>query len=698
MARPRTRTICASIAILWTLVANAQPTDEEEEMALIYGDKSMISITTGAAQPLTRAPAVATVITAQDIEAIGATNLDEVLETVPGLHVSHSKIAYAPIYTIRGIGTEYNPEVLMLTNGIPMTSVFAGDRGNVWGGLPVEDIARIEIIRGPGSALYGADAFSGVINIVTKTADEINGTKVGARLGSFETRDAWMLHGGKWGAFDVAGYLRIGRTNGAKETVAADAQTALDRARGTHASYAPGPTDLGYNAVDASLDLSYQHWRFRAGLKRRTNLQSGPGIAQALDPAGRSFGQRITADLTYHDPAFTNNWDVTVQASYFHLNEKSDLVLFPPGTDFGLGAFPNGMIGNPYKWERHLRLAASAFYTGIEKHRLRFGVGTKNDNLYKVEESKNYAYISVPGYGSLPAPLGSVVDVTGAGAFMTPHKRTVNYVYAQDEWNFTQDWTLTGGVRHDHYSDFGGTTNPRLALVWDAAYNVTAKLLAGRAFRAPSFVELYNVNNPVALGNPSLQPETISTTEAAVSWQPTGTLQLNANVFHYKMRDIISYVNYVAQNTGSQTGNGLEFEASWDVSRKVRLSGNYAYQRSVNDATNTDAGNAPHHHLYLRADWRFGFDWQGNVQVNYIAGRNRMAGDTRPQIPDYHTVDLTLRKGKATSGNWDFTFSVHNLFDATVLEPSPYSETGLYIPGDFPMPGRSAYIQARYGF
>lgn len=691
MIRLSAGTICISFAVLWTTVASAQPADEEEEMALIYGDKSMISITTGSSQPIVRAPAVATVITAQDIEAIGATNLDEVLETVPGLHVSHSTIAYAPIYTIRGIGTQYNPEVLLLTNGIPMTSVFAGDRGNVWGGLPVEDIARIEIIRGPGSALYGADAFSGVINIITKTAADIDGTQVGARLGSFATRDAWMLHGGKWGHVDVAGYLRVGRTDGAKEVISADAQTALDTALGTHASHAPGPTDLGYNALDAMIDLSYQKWQFRAGLKRRDDLQSGPGIAQALDPTGRSFGERITSDLTYHDPEFSKNWDVTVQASYFHLNEKSDLVLFPPGTNFGAGTFPDGMIGNPYKWERHVRLTMSAFYTGIDKHRLRIGAGTQNDNLYKVQESKNYEFLGTY------VPLASVVDVTEAGAFMTPHSRTVNYLYAQDEWNFTKDWTLTGGVRRDQYSDFGGTTNPRLALVWDAAYNVTAKLLAGRAFRAPSFVELYNVNNPVALGNPNLQPETISTIESAVSWQPTGTLQVNANVFHYKMRDIISYVNGVAENTGTQTGNGLEFETSWDVSRRIRLSGNYAYQRSVNDATSSDVGDAPHHHLYLRADWRFGVDWQGNVQVNRIAGRDRVAGDTRPAVPNYQTVDVTVRKGKATSGHWDFAVSAHNLFDATVLDPSPMVAMGLFIPGDFPLAGRTVYVQARYG-
>jgi iron complex outermembrane receptor protein len=78
----------------------------------------------------------------------------------------------------------------MLVNGLPVTTSFAGNRGNVWGGLPIENVARIEVIRGPGSALYGADAFAGVINIITKTAADINGSQFGVRAGSFGSGDA----------------------------------------------------------------------------------------------------------------------------------------------------------------------------------------------------------------------------------------------------------------------------------------------------------------------------------------------------------------------------------------------------------------------------------------------------------------------------------------------------------------------------
>src|SRR5438105_2117588 len=185
----RTSVVAAACALCVPVcIAQAQQVSEEDELALIYGDKSSVSIATGSRQPLRRAPAVATVITAQDIAAMGATDLDEVLETVPGIHVGRSNQGYPPLYLIRGIYSEFNPQTLVLQNGLPMTTLFVGNRGNVSPGWPIDNIARIEIIRGPGSALYGADAFSGIINVITKTAADTPGTEPGFRSGSFKDR------------------------------------------------------------------------------------------------------------------------------------------------------------------------------------------------------------------------------------------------------------------------------------------------------------------------------------------------------------------------------------------------------------------------------------------------------------------------------------------------------------------------------
>lgn len=673
------------LAVVWG--AHAAPPTEEEELALAYGDKSFVSIASGSRQPIARAPSVASVITAEDIAAVGAADLDEVLEAVPGLHVARSPLGYNPIYTIRGISTQYNPQVLMLVNGIPITGVYTGDRSIIWGGMPVENIARIEVIRGPGSALYGADAFSGVINIITKTAADLDGTQFGLRAGSFNSRDAWVQHGGAWGGFDAAAYLRVGASDGQRQIIAADVLSPTP-----FPSLAPGPVNLGRNTIDGRLDLARDKWRLRAGYQQRNNVRTGAGIASALDPQGRNFGERISTDLTWQDTNFAPDLDVIAQASYLHITEQSDLTLYPPG----FPGFPDGVIGNPYKWERHLRFNLAAAYTGLQSHKLRFGAGTQDDDLYRTRETKNFTLVPVPG-GFFPAPLGAVVDVSDSAPFLRPHSRRVNYVYAQDEWAFTRDWYLTAGVRHDQYSDFGGTTNPRLALVWETAYNLTSKLLYGRAFRPPSFSELYIINNPVGLGNPNLKPETNESVELAFAWQPASTVQANLNLFRYRMKDILRFVpnpdgSATAQNSGRQNGQGVEVDLAWEAGQNLRLSGNYAQQHSVDAATSQDAGNAPRHHIYARADWRFMPGWTIDTQLNYVAGREREPGDLRPAIADYRTVDLTLRN-QSRGGDWDFAVTVRNLFDADAREPSP--APGL-IPNDLPLAPREWRFELRH--
>lgn len=691
----RFRCFTAAVLCVVASVGHGQSTDEEQELALSYGDKSIVTIATGTRQPLSRAPAVATVITAEDIRAIGATDLDQVLETVPGVHVAVSSIGYNPIYVIRGIYTNVNAQVLLLINGIPINNVFAGDRSQVWGGMPVQDISRIEVIRGPGSALYGADAFAGVINIITKTASDINGTEFGLRGGSFDTQQGWILHGGHLGPFDAAFSLEIGTTEGQRRTVAADAQTGLDALFGTHASLAPEPVNTQRDNIDARFDLAYGSWRFRAGYQGRRNIGTGVGTAQALDPVGHGDSDRINADLTYSDPNFSQDWDVSAQLGYFDVSTRADLVLFPPGA-IG-GAFPDGVIGNPDVYERHARLGLNAFYTGIAKHKIRLGTGYNFDDLYKVRETKNF----FQNPAGIPIPLGSVVDVSATAPFVRPTDRNVLYAFAQDEWSFKPDWALTAGLRYDHYSDVGQTVNPRLALVWDTAYDLTTKLLYGRAFRAPSFQELYNINNPVALGNPDLKPETIETLELAFAYQPTSKVSTGLNLFRYEIRDFLRFTqdstsatSFTAHNAGTQKGYGLELEAAWEVASNLRLSGNYAFQRSTDDTTGQDAGNAPHHQIYARVDWRFLPHWTWNTQAKWITERKRVAGDPRPDLPGYTTVDMTLRREKLGNSKWDMAMSVRNLFDADAREPSP--SPGL-IPNDLPLAGRSFYVELRRG-
>jgi iron complex outermembrane receptor protein len=661
------------LTLAFAVIAAAQP--PEEEIALIYGDKAYVRIATGSEQSISHAPSVATVITAEEIAAMGAIDLDQALESVPGLHVSKSHVVSKPIYSIRGIHTLQNSQVLMLVNGIPITNVFQGDRSQIWGGMPLENVARIEIIRGPGSALYGADAFAGVINIITKTADDIDGTELGVRGGSFNTWDAWLQHGGKLGPLDAALYLRGETTDGQKEIVRQDAVGAS------------GPINEDGKAFDARVELSKDAWRLRGAYQYR-KLGAGAGVAGALDPNARVAEDRWYLDLSYEQPNLAQNWELSGVAGYYEIYQHQPdpyFMLFPPGTVPG---YPNGMIGSPGHSERHLHAGLSAFYTGFEHHRVHFGTGVRYDDLYEFKEAKNF--------DANFAPLPGVTDATGNPGLVAlmPHDRFLYYGFVQEEWHFARDWTLTAGIRHDHYSDFGGTTNPRLALVWDTGYNVVVKAMHGEAFRAPTFVEQYAINNPVQSGTPDIKPETIQTDELVFAWQPTGKVQTNLSLFRYQMRNIIQLVNGRMQNAGDQTGQGLELESTWDANDSLRLNGSYSMQYSHSSLTGQDAGLAPHHRLFARADWRFMPLWQFGATVNHVMDREREQGDSRPKTPDYTTVNLNLRREKIAD-NWQVSLMVYNLFNSNAYEPTFRS---IGMGSDLPLPGRSLYLQVQLNF
>ena len=492
----------------------------------------------------------------------------------------------------------------------------------------------------------------------------------------------------------------MGTTNGISGTLGADAQSVNDRFFGTHASLAPGPINTGEHTIDTNLDLGYEKWRLRLVEMQRNDQGTGAGIASALDPVGKTDTERSIADLSWSNPELTRTWglgfDANIQRYVQTIPSYYDL--FPPGASFPTGTFPNGMIGAPETWEREMRMSANATYSGFEGHAVRFGMGFDDFKMDKTAEFKNF----VASPSGLPVPTGSVSAATSTTIFLTPHEREDMYAFLQDEWRFARDWALTAGLRADDYSDFGLTTNPRLALVWDVSQNITAKLLYGHAFRAPSFTEEYSVNNPVAKGNASLMPETIVTYEAAMTWQALPNLRIMPSVFYYKLKDIIVSVSDSSvatgttfQNTGSQHGSGFELEATWDATPELKFTGNVANQHSIDDSTDQDAGYVPHMHFNGRADWTFLPGWTADAQANYVSQRKRAAGDFRPSLPDYATLDLALRNTGALEG-WDFTGAVRNVSGEKCLEPS--LAPGQTLPYDLPVNPRTYYFQVSHRF
>ena len=699
------------IALLTALVISPHlyAQSEEDELELAYGDDSFISIATGRNKLITKAPAVASIITAEQIERSGARTIDEVLESVPGLHVSSSSTRLSPVYSMRGIRTDRNPQVLVLVNGVATTNLYFGDRGPV-SSMPTHAVSRVEIMRGPGSAVYGADAFAGVINIITKKAEDYDGLTAGARVGDFNETDAWVSFG-KTEGVDIAFSLQMTTTDGDDDRkVGSDTQTVFDNILSTNASLAPGSLDTHQERADINLELADDNWVFRYWSRHITEVGSGPGVALALDPSGNGEVDDYLLDFTLKKLLDTNGWEGDLQFSYYDVNTKSESTLFPEGTVLPIDAsgnvnpvagfptfFADGLIGNPEVYERRTSIDFSAYSKNFERHQLRLAVGASTSVLDPKEE-KNFG----PG-----VPVGTLTNVTGTPfIFVTSEDRDVMYVSVQDEIQIASDWELTAGVRVDDYSDFGTTTNPRLALVWDTSRRLTTKFLYGRAFRAPSFAELYAINNPIVLGNEELDPEIINTYEIAFAYRAGVNAQLGLNIFHYEIEDLIEFVTQpsgasVAQNSGDQTGEGVEFEWSYEATKALTISGNIALVSVEDDNTGEEAANFPEEQAYLQLDWLIANDWVLVPQIHYVGSQNREQGDPRDDLESYTLVNLALTSNFGAKGGFRWQIGVNNLTGEDYADPSPYEggvPSGSFMPDDFPSEGRQYYALGQYTF
>lgn len=664
-----------------------------------------ISLATGTPKNLRAAPAIASVITADDIQAMGATTLNEALETVPGLHVYPSdKALMSANYSIRGIHTSWNSQVLFLINGVPLKNTYSGSRPLAFS-MPVAMISRVEVIRGPGSAVYGADAFSGTINVITKDSHEIEGSQAGIRHGSFDSSQAWLQHGKVYGGWDVALGLDCQKTAGDNgRGIDKDMQTTFDALFGTKASLAPGPLSTNRESVNGQLALAKQNWTFHAWTDQVLDYGAADGAAQTL---GNNHIQvrQYAADLTYEKKDILPKIQSSTRLNYSYLKVRTEYQLFPPGAVLPIGTdgnlfsganmtlFPDGVLGTPQTINKQTGLEQTLLYSGLQQQRWRLALGY----LYVTEEaieSKNFG----PGVlnGTQAVSGGTLTNVNGNDIFMNDQARDVSFLSLQDEWSFARGWELTAGVRYDHYSDFGNTVNPRTALVWETLPELTTKLMYGRAFRPPSFSELYAKNNPSTLGTPDLKPETIDTYEMGFDYKPFSRLRTMASVFYYEVDDLIDLIpssgGAINQNYRSQTGKGFEIEAQWDVLDSLRLKGNMAYQRAKDTTNDSLVPNAPGLQWYANAHWSFQPDWSVDGQYFWIGDRQRMKGDTRPAIKDNDLVNLTLRR-KNIAKHWDAALALRNVFNEDVREPSQPT-----ISNDYPMEGRSIWVEVSCHF
>lgn len=682
-----------------------------------------ISSATGSDMPLRSAPAIATVITAKEIERSSARTLSEVLQMVPGLNFYLLSTALLkPAYDIRGLRTEKNAQILTLINGQPLDSANSGTPANCMT-FPASMIQQVEVIRGPGSAIFGADAFAGVINIITKDPDYLQQrAQTGIRYGDFDTAElfannAYHFENGANLGVNLSYMTSDGDAN---RIVKSDLQSLFDSRYGSDASLAPGRLNDQYETVHISGDLNYKAFQFSFwGYKNHSGNRNG--VASTLDNQGKIDDTQLVSTLSH---TFRwkekNEWVNTL--IYGYNKNAQHFVNFPPNTillvnDKGnpsssgsLFRFPDGHIGLPEYVENRFGYESTLYFRYTDRQKIRLSAGVhhidsdtrekKNfgPGILDVANRAEYATpVNDPNYPAVEWSMdGTLIDVSNTDYIYQPNaERTILFTSVQDEVTLNADWSLTAGLRYDHFSDVGESFSPRVALLWHNNDDLSAKLLYGHAFRVPSLSDLYIRNNPAATGNPNMKPEKLDTIELGISYTPTPNFNNTTNVYGYRANDLIDEqeidtgVTFI--NRGEQLGAGIETEFHWQPISELELMASYAYRWTEDQQTGKPIYGVAKHLGKLMANWHITENWNLNSDWSIVADIPREEGDARDKIDNYQLVNLanSYRLNHAIES----TLGVRNLFDKTYVSPSRG------IPkDDYPMPGRYVFAELKYRF
>jgi len=655
------------------------PADEQAELLLLYEEKDLVTATKRST-PLRKAPAIATIVTADEIRKMGARNLLDVLKMVPGLGISISEQGIDMI-EVRGIRSANVEKILFMIDGHPLNKNLFGSAFYLLAdALPVENIRQVEVVRGPGSALYGNSAFMATINIITRDADEIYRLEAKIGGGSFNALKGNLVGAATYGdRLEASGSFDYYRTSGPKLRVDADVL------RSTPYSMAPGFPDLGVRQTDAFLKLLYGDLSFRGHyLAKRKWRYIGIGYAVTDDhynDAENYWGElawsrQVVADLT-----------TTLKLHYDHYRQDPHIKFRPDGFN---GGFPSGQISRPLAQDRTIGGELQIDWDPFEGNHLIAGMAYDDMQQYRVRHLANFD----PMTG---ADIGPIQEVA---IFNKNADRRTWALYLQDEWQALERVNLTAGVRYDRYSDFGVTVNPQVCLVWNARDNLDLKLLYGEAFRAPSFAELYAVNSPAVLGNPSLKPERIATFEAEIAFRSARLLSFELSYFHSMIEDQIGRdattlpAHYA--NIGKSKTQGGELGVSGSAFNTLQWKATYAYQYPRNAVTNQRLPFVPSHRATGSLNYAMTRYLNLHSDLHWTGPRPRALGETRPDMPDFATVDLALT-ARDFFRTLEIQLAAHNLFDKRFKDPDT-SGAANNIPGDFPRAGISVQANVLYKF
>jgi outer membrane receptor for ferrienterochelin and colicins len=483
------------------------------------------------------APGIISTITKEEIKYFGANNLNDVLERATSIQTIGSHLWPNNISAMRGdLRSLYDNHTLLLINGRPIRDgVTGGVNYPIYLGLPVEMIEKIEIIRGPGSVLYGSNAFTSVINIITKDNGDKNSIRINGTAGSFGT-----MGGSVHGAY-------------AKNDFKAKVNVNLDNLKG-----------WDYSAITVHPDPSL------------------PNL-----PIDKKYGRQNTglaADLSYKGLSFTG---------FYTFNNQEIVGIIPYASWEGKNKMSRLFLNLSYThkisdaWEASLNLTHNSSDWRVNDEAI-----VPFDHQ---ENSDNLAELTVNGslLENLNLVVGGVIDTRNKNnigpndAIPIKYNQTHLSAYIQADYRPIEILKLIVGAQLNKPNVGDIDIVPRVGAIFNFTDNFGVKTLYASAFRSPWPIEQF-LDNPNIVGNPNLEPEKISTLDIQLfysSKKAEGSITYFNSLFTNSVtRGILDSV-FTYINQGELHMNGFELEGKVTISSNIFIKGSATIQNNADEET-----------------------------------------------------------------------------------------------------------------
>lgn len=710
--------LCLILSLLSTISVGANAEEEVDLLSLSLKEILNIQIVnsvSGYEQKTTEAPASVVTISRKQWQARGAKNLLEAIQPVVGVHTQAetSGINRDLIY-LRGLSGPRNSQVKYLINGMPFYEMHSGGiMASSWHGLT--GVKRIEIVKGPGSVIYGSDAFAGVINLITEDAGSSQNNYLSAYVGNDGNKGLSVSYGDRLNELSWFTSFEYSKENADQgRDISSDLQSNFDTLFKTNASYASGPKGPTYyndfhETITSHIKASFQEWKlenyFYTNNPNKNLGVPGLGVATTADTNGWIKTQFNSTKLSYDIASSLPGVIGQLSADVLHMRQKSEseLYILPEGAlvfigedgnlfgpgDRNLALFSDGVIGTPSQKGHTTNVSLTHDFPWRTSHHIRWQLGAEYIE-FNAFERKNFGpgILDTVNYprptGGEPIPVdGTLFNVRNTDYIYLPDiNRNFWFASLQDEWDLSEAVKVWAGIRHDQYSDVGGTTNPRVGVNWQVDKELLIKVFSGSAFRAPNLINLYGQNNPVAVGNDTLKPETIFTNEFNVTYDLTSQYDLlfTGSLYHYRTKDLIENVEgdfgiKTATNIGKTEGEGIELSIKWQPLPNLSIDSNFSHNH-LELADNNAATDIPKNLAYLGANYRITPDINFHLDAKYTGEITRDSSidaedlpiDNREKINAYVLIStklaMSLFKKKLTVG-----ISASNLFNEKVYQP-----------------------------